>query len=143
MIYESRSVDDTEKIAEGIAKSMPPPRVFCLDGDLGAGKTAFARGLARGYGYEGRVTSPTFTIFNIYEGKTAIHHFDLYRVNSEDELFDLGFDSYLDDGIAIVEWYNKFEHLFDKNAVRVSIKRGASETERIIEISDTPNLPTT
>jgi len=139
MKYESRSAEETEKIAFGIARSLPPPQIFCLDGDLGAGKTAFARGLAKGYGYEGRVTSPTFTILNIYEGDVDIHHFDLYRAQSEDELFELGFESFLHDGVGIVEWSSKFRELFDEDAVRVSITRGKNEDDRIIEVKENEN----
>ena len=134
--YNSKSVSDTESFAEKLAEKYSPPHTFCLSGELGAGKTAFTRGLARGYGYEGRVISPTFTIMNIYEGKTGIYHYDLYRIADEDGLFDAGFEMPSGNAVAVLEWYDSFAYLFEGEDVTfVKITR-AGDDERIIEVDD-------
>ena len=134
-IYNSKSVSDTERFAEELTKKITPPHTYCLSGELGAGKTAFTRGLARGYGYEGRVISPTFTIMNIYEGETDIFHYDLYRIADEDELFDAGFEMPEGNSVAVIEWYDNFAYLFEGgNVTFVKISRAGDE-ERNIEVS--------
>ncbi len=90
MDYISHNEEETEAIGEALAVRLLPGAVIACRGGLGAGKTAFTRGLARGLGYEGRVTSPTFTIVNEYEGKIPLFHFDMYRLGDEDGLFDIG-----------------------------------------------------
>lgn len=102
--YIMHSVEETEAFGESLAKKYPAPHVFCLTGDLGAGKTAMTRGIARGYGFSGRVSSPTFTIMHVYEGDVPLHHFDLYRIEDEEELDAIGFDSFLREGISVIEW---------------------------------------
>ena len=134
--YNSKSVSDTESFAEKLAKKYPPPHTFCLSGDLGAGKTAFTRGLAKGYGHKGRVISPTFTIMNIYEGDINIYHYDLYRISDEDELFDAGFEFPEGKSVAVLEWYDNFAYLFEGgNITFVKITR-VSDDERDIEVRD-------
>ena len=93
MEYISNCVDDTEALGEALARVLAPGSVVAFSGDLGAGKTAFTRGLARGLGIEERVTSPTFTIVNEYEGgRLPLFHFDMYRLGSEEELVDIGWE---------------------------------------------------
>lgn len=136
MIYISYNTKETESFAEELAKKFPPPHTFCLKGELGAGKTAFTRGLARGYGYGGRVTSPTFALMNVYEGKTKIHHFDLYRLSDEDELFDIGFESSEQGVITVVEWFDDFIHLFDEDTALIIItKDDNDENKRYIKVT--------
>lgn len=130
----SKNTLETEKIAEKLAKETSPPGVFCLVGDLGAGKTAFTRGLAKGYGFKGRVVSPTFVIMNVYEGDTVINHFDLYRINHEDELYDIGFHQFLNQGITIIEWPDNYMHLI-QNGVIINIEKTQNDNERIIKIT--------
>jgi tRNA threonylcarbamoyladenosine biosynthesis protein TsaE len=93
MKYESFSAADTAKIAFDFGKNAQPGEIFCLSGTLGAGKTVFVQGFAKGIGYEGRVTSPTFTIMNEYEsGRLPIYHFDLYRLEGADDLESIGYE---------------------------------------------------
>ena len=106
MIYHTKSPEETEAIGQLIAARLQPGTVIAFEGDLGAGKTAFTRGLARGLGATDRVTSPTYTIVNEYlGGRLPLFHFDMYRLHSSDELFDIGWEDYLErGGICTVEW---------------------------------------
>ena len=91
MDYYTHSERETEAVGRAVGQAIPPHTVIAFTGDLGAGKTAFTRGLARGLGIRDRVTSPTFTIVNEYEGgRLPLFHFDMYRLESSDELFDIG-----------------------------------------------------
>ena len=106
MEYISNSPAETEALGEALAARLTAGTVVAFTGDLGAGKTAFTRGLARGLGVPDRVTSPTFTIVNEYEGgRLPLFHFDMYRLGSSDELFDIGWEDYLArGGVCAVEW---------------------------------------
>ncbi len=135
MEYLTHSPEETEAVGEALAKQLKPDTVVALRGGLGMGKTAFTRGLARGLGYTGRVTSPTFTIVNEYSGKTPLFHFDMYRLGSEDELFDIGWDDYLcRGGVCAVEWSERMADLLPEDAVIVSIARGEGDSDRVITI---------
>ena len=106
MVYYTNSPEETEALGERLAQKLLPGTVIAFQGDLGTGKTAFTRGLARGLGAQDRVTSPTYTIVNEYlGGKFPLFHFDMYRLGSSDELFDIGWEDYLErGGICAVEW---------------------------------------
>ena len=106
MEFISHSEAETEALGEKLARSLPEHGVvIAMYGELGAGKTAFVRGLARGLEVDGAVTSPTFTIVNELYGKRDLFHFDMYRLGSADELFDIGWEDYLDrGGVCAVEW---------------------------------------
>ena len=105
-------------------------------GGLGMGKTAFTRGLARGLGCAGRVTSPTFTIVNEYDGATPLFHFDMYRLGSSDELFDIGWEDYLTrGGVCAVEWSERVDDAMPADTLWVDIARGTGESDRIITIT--------
>ena len=106
MEFFSHSPAETEALAERLAQRLSPGDVIAYEGGLGMGKTAFTRGLARGLRYSGHVTSPTFTIVNEYEGtKLSLFHFDMYRLGGADDLFDIGWEDYLDrGGVCAVEW---------------------------------------
>ena len=106
MIYHTNSPEETEAIGQQLAARLQPGTVIAFEGDLGAGKTAFTRGLARGLGATDRVTSPTYTIVNEYlGGRLPLFHFDMYRLHSSDDLFDIGWEDYLErGGICAVEW---------------------------------------
>lgn len=116
------SEQETEALGRALGKLLFPGAVILLDGDLGAGKTVFARGVARGLGVEATVQSPTFTLLNAHTGRLPFYHFDLYRLETEDELYDLGFDEVLDgDGVSLVEWAGKFSGFFSLPALQIEI----------------------
>ncbi|WP_251446855.1 tRNA (adenosine(37)-N6)-threonylcarbamoyltransferase complex ATPase subunit type 1 TsaE [Vermiculatibacterium agrestimuris] len=135
MEYHTHSEGETEAVGEALARTLEPGAVIAFTGDLGAGKTAFTRGLARGLGLTGRVTSPTFTIVNEYEGgRLPLFHFDMYRLESSDELFDIGWEDYLRrGGVCAVEWSEKVSDAMT-GALRVDIRRGEGDSERVIII---------
>ena len=119
---------------EKIAKKLHGSEVIALFGGLGMGKTAFTRGLARALGVDDGVSSPTFALVNEYSGKYNIYHFDMYRVNSWDDLYSTGFFDYIDNGILVIEWSENIEGALPENAIRITIEKGESDDERIFEI---------
>ena len=124
MEYLSHSEAETEAIGARLARTLRPGAVLAYQGDLGMGKTAFTRGLARGLGCEGRVTSPTFTIVNEYEGPIPLFHFDLYRLEDADALFDIGWEDYLArGGVCAVEWSERAEDALPEDTLYVTISR--------------------
>ncbi len=130
----SNSVAETEQLGAKLAQSLPAGSIVAFTGDLGAGKTAFVRGMARGLGVEERVTSPTFTIVNEYSGSRPLFHFDLYRLGDADELFDIGWEDYLiRGGICAVEWSERAPEAME-HCVQVDIRRGEHDQQRVIEI---------
>ena len=137
MEYISHSEAETEALGARLAAVLSPGDVVAYRGGLGMGKTAFTRGLARGLGYSGRVTSPTFTIVNEYEGgRLPLFHFDMYRLEDADSLFDIGWEDYLDrGGVCAVEWSEIVSDALEDGVLRVDIRRGAGEGERIITIT--------
>jgi tRNA threonylcarbamoyladenosine biosynthesis protein TsaE len=140
--YLSRSVAETEALGQRLAAVLSPGSVVAYQGGLGMGKTAFTRGLAQGLGYSGRVTSPTFTIVNEYEGgRLPLFHFDMYRLGSSDELFDIGWEDYLvRGGVCAVEWSENVDDVLDSDTIRVDIRRGESDDQRRITITNAPAL---
>ena len=139
MEYHTRSEAETEALGEALAKKLRPSTVIAFTGDLGAGKTAFTRGLARGLGVTDRVTSPTFTIVNEYEGDPIpLFHFDMYRLESSEELFDIGWEDYLHrGGICAVEWSERIADVLE-GAVTIDIRRGEGDNDRIITVEGGP-----
>ena len=131
MEYHTHSEAETEAVGEALAETLAPGTVIAFTGDLGAGKTALARGL----GIRDRVTSPTFTIVNEYEGaRLPLFHFDMYRLENSDELFDIGWEDYLRrGGICAVEWSEKVADALT-DALRIDIRRGAGDNERVITV---------
>ena len=125
MEYLCRSEAETEALGARLSTVLAPGDVVAYRGGLGMGKTAFTRGLARGLGYSGRVTSPTFTIVNEYEGgRLPLFHFDMYRLEGADSLFDIGWEEYLDrGGVCAVEWSEQAEEALPEGAIRVTIAR--------------------
>ena len=136
MEYRSNSPGETEALGAALAKLLWPGAVVAFTGDLGAGKTAFVRGMAQGLGVAGRVTSPTFTIVNEDEGgRLPLFHFDLYRLASSDELFEIGWEDYLRrGGVCAVEWSENAAGALERDTVRVDLRRGAEDGQRVITI---------
>jgi len=133
--FISHCESDTETVGMHFAESLKPGTVVAMYGDLGAGKTAFVRGMVRGMGIDCRVSSPTFTIVNEYVGEKTLIHFDMYRLSGADELFDIGWEDYLNRGaVCVVEWSEIVEDAFtgDEIVVRIS-KLGSNEREITID----------
>ena len=132
----TNSPAETEALGAALAEELKPGAVVAFTGDLGAGKPAFVRGLARGLGIGERVTSPTFTIVNEYEGgRLPLFHFDMYRLDSADELFDIGWEDYLArGGVCAVEWSEKVSEALEPGAIRVDIRRGGDDGQRVVTI---------
>jgi tRNA threonylcarbamoyladenosine biosynthesis protein TsaE len=127
----TRSERGTLLLARKLAGSFRGKEVVFLEGELGAGKTVFAKGIAAGLGMKDtrRVCSPTFTIMNIYRARFPIFHFDLYRLEKSSDILDLGWEDYLEKGIVLVEWAERI--VFDYPAIRVVIKKGRGDKRRI------------
>lgn len=134
--FVTNSEQETEELGARLAERLEPGAVIAFTGDLGAGKTAFTRGLARGLGISDRVTSPTFTIVNEYEGgRLPLFHFDMYRLGSSDELFDIGWEDYLArGGVCAVEWSENVSDALEEGSVLVEIRRGARDNQRVIAV---------
>ena len=120
----TKSVEETEAFGENLAKKYSAPHIFCLTGDLGAGKTAMTRGIARGYGFSGRVSSPTFTIMQLHDtGRLPLYHFDWYRLESAEELYELSMDEYLQNGgVAVIEWPSRAEEVLPESYLEVALE---------------------
>ena len=132
MEYITNSPEETEAVGAALGKCLKPGTVIAYRGDLGAGKTAFTRGLARGLGCQELVTSPTYTIVNEYlSGKYPLFHFDMYRLASSDDLFDIGWEDYLDrGGVCAVEWSENVADAME-GAIIVTIEKLGEDARRI------------
>ena len=136
--FHSESDSQTIKIAERIAKTLSPGTVVCLFGEMGVGKTVFTNGLCRAMGVSDYVSSPTFTVVNEYDGDGfPIYHFDMYRIEDEDELLEIGFEEYLTSGgICIIEWPENVINSLPQKRIDIEILRGDEFSERTIIIKD-------
>lgn len=137
MIRETWSDAETEAFAAELAGKVRPGTVICLDGDLGTGKTVFARGFARGLGIDEPIVSPTFTILHGYEsGRLPLWHFDVYRIEEPEEMEEIGYeDCFFGDGVSLVEWASMIEELIPEDAVRIQIKKDPQRGFDFREIS--------
>jgi tRNA threonylcarbamoyladenosine biosynthesis protein TsaE len=136
MTFRTDSAEATRALAAALAAVLEPGDLVLLVGELGAGKTAFAQGIARGLGIDEPVTSPTFTIVHEYEGRVRLAHVDVYRLERVQDLYDLGFDELVDDGrVTLVEWGDRVEHLVPAEHLVVRIEPGAADNERVLELS--------
>ncbi len=124
-VFESFSAEDTEKIGLYFGKKALEGDIFCLQGDLGVGKTVFTKGFAKGLEIkENYITSPTFTIINEYEGRLNFYHFDVYRINSIEEMDDIGYEEYFfGQGVCLVEWAGLIKEIIPERAVWVNIEK--------------------
>ena len=124
--------NETVVAGEKLGRELQSGAVVALYGGLGAGKTAFTRGIASGLGINSSVSSPTFTIVNEYHGEVPLFHFDMYRLESENELFDIGWDDYLDrDGVCVVEWSEKVPGAFPSGTIVVKIDNLGDNSRRL------------
>ena len=142
MQITTHSADETQALGQKLASRLAPGDVIAYFGDLGAGKTAFTRGLAQGLGITDPVTSPTYTIVNEYlSGRISLFHFDMYRLSSSDELFDIGWEDYLSrGGVCAVEWSENVADAL-QDAIRVTIEKDADEPDtRHITITGGPRF---
>lgn len=131
----TRSTDETLALAASVAEVLRPGDVVSLVGDLGAGKTVFARGVARALGVTEPVVSPSFTIVREYEGRLPLVHIDVYRVDSIQELHDLGFEELVrDDAVTLVEWGDVIDVLLPGDRLDVRLARGEADDERVVEL---------
>lgn len=137
MEYISKSYEETQKIASDFAKTLKSGDVICMYGDLGAGKTAFVQGLAKGLQIHEPITSPTFTIVNEYEGSLPLYHFDVYRIADSDEMYEIGYEEYIDgDGVSVIEWAELISDILPDDRYEVTVSKDYTQDEnyRKIEI---------
>lgn len=125
---------ETESLGKKIASILSGNETIALFGDLGAGKTAFTRGLCEGLGVTDGVSSPTFAIVNAYNGKYPVYHFDMYRITDADDLFSTGYYDYIGNGVIVIEWSENIESELESDAIRIRIKKNDDENKRLFEI---------
>lgn len=136
MTIRTDSADATRAVAAALAEKLVPGDLVLLVGDLGAGKTAFVQGLAKGLGVDEPVTSPTFTIVQQYEGRLRLAHVDVYRLDRVQDLYDLGFDEMIDGGgVTVVEWGDLVAQAIPTEHLLVRIDPGEADNERVLELS--------
>ena len=125
--------EKTREIGSKLGELLTPKSVICLIGDLGAGKTTMTQSLARALGVDDYITSPTFTIVNEYEGKMPLYHFDVYRIGSSEEMYDIGFDEYIDgEGVCIIEWANLIEDILPDEYLYIEMNYKETGREMIL-----------
>lgn len=123
-LYESNSPEETFEIAFEMGKNAKPGDVFCLNGDLGVGKTIFAKGFAKGLEIEDCVNSPTFTIVSEYEGRIPLYHFDVYRIGDEEEMFEIGCEEYFyGNGVCLIEWAELIKSIIPDKHMTITIEK--------------------
>ena len=131
----TNSTAETESLGESLAARLKGGEVLALFGPMGMGKTAFTRGLARGLGVQGGVSSPTFALVHEHAGKIPLYHFDMFRVTSWDDLYSTGFFDYLEsDGVLVIDWSENIEGALPENAVRITVYPGETENQRVFQI---------
>ena len=132
--FEIKNESETAKLAEELAAELKPGDLVALYGDLGTGKTTFSKAAIRALGVSDTVTSPTFTIVKEYRGRLPVYHFDVYRVHSEEDLFEIGYEEYFyGDGLCVVEWADKIEELLPEDTKIIRLSYGGAEEERLAE----------
>lgn len=125
MVYETHSAQETFDLARGLGEKAAPGAVYTLSGDLGVGKTVFAQGLAKGLGIEEPVSSPTFTIVQVYdEGRLPFYHFDVYRIGDIEEMDEIGYeDCFYGDGVCLIEWAERIAQLLPEERTELLIEK--------------------
>ena len=134
------SLEETEDFGIKFGKVLKRGDILCLNGDLGAGKTTLTKSIGLGLGVEDYITSPTFALINQYSGRMPVYHFDVYRLENVDELYDLGFDEYFfGNGVCIIEWADKINRMIPKEKIVIDIEKGNNLEERILKFSGDEN----
>ncbi|MCC8098266.1 MAG: tRNA (adenosine(37)-N6)-threonylcarbamoyltransferase complex ATPase subunit type 1 TsaE [Eubacterium sp.] len=134
-VYETHSGEETEKIGYEFGKNAKAGEIYCINGGLGAGKTCFTKGFAKGLGITDHITSPTFTIVNEYKGRIPLYHFDVYRLENEDELYDIGADEYFfGEGVCIIEWADIVKDAIPAGAVWIKILKDLEKDDNFRRI---------
>lgn len=125
MVFETMSEKETFELGKKLGAKAEPGQIFCLDGDLGVGKTVFTQGFAEGLDIEESVNSPTFTIVQVYdEGRLPLYHFDVYRIGDPEEMYEIGYEDYFfGEGVCLIEWSKLIEELIPEEAVQVTIEK--------------------
>lgn len=132
----THSMEETMQLGEELGLSASPGDVFALSGELGSGKTVVAKGVAAGLGIPDEITSPSFTLLEVYQGRLALYHFDLYRIDRDEEFDHLGFEEYWEgNGVSVIEWAERAGTRLPAGAVRISLEY-SGEAERRIVIED-------
>ncbi|WP_249322843.1 tRNA (adenosine(37)-N6)-threonylcarbamoyltransferase complex ATPase subunit type 1 TsaE [Wansuia hejianensis] len=135
MEIKLNSLQETEEFGIRLGKLLKSGDILCLNGDLGAGKTTMTKSIGIGLDVEEYITSPTFALINQYRGRIPVYHFDVYRLENVDELYDLGFDEYFfGNGVCIIEWAEKINKMIPKEKIVINIQKGNNENERILHI---------
>ena len=129
-IWETEAPSQTQALGERLGQEALAGQVYCLDGDLGVGKTEFTKGFALGLGISEYVTSPTFTIINEYKGRLLLYHFDVYRVGSADEMEDTGYEDYFyGEGVCLIEWAKMVADLIPEDAIWITIEKDYAKSD--------------
>lgn len=125
MIYETNSEKETFELGKNLGEQAKAGQIFCLNGDLGVGKTVFTQGFAKGLGIEENVNSPTFTIIQVYEeGRIPLYHFDVYRIGDPEEMYEIGYEEYFfGEGVCLIEWSKLIEELIPEEAINMEIDK--------------------
>ena len=135
-VLKTFSAAETTDLGFRLGKALEKGDIVCLDGDLGAGKTALTKGIAKGLGIKVHVTSPTFTIVNEYSASIPLYHFDVYRISDCEEMFEIGFEEYIEgNGIVVIEWSNSIKDILPADRIQINIKKDTKDQDsRIIYI---------
>ena len=125
MIYETNSEKETFELGKNLGEQAKAGQIFCLNGDLGVGKTVFTQGFAKGLGIEENVNRPTFTIIQVYEeGRIPLYHFDVYRIGDPEEMYEIGYEEYFfGEGVCLIEWSKLIEELIPEEAINIEIDK--------------------
>jgi len=133
---ETHSFEETVEFGRKLGSILKSGDIICLSGDLGTGKTALTNGIAKSLGITSYITSPTFTLVNEYEGILPLYHFDVYRISDPDEMFDIGFEEYINgEGVTIVEWGEQIREILPEEIINVNISKNLNKGLDIREIS--------
>ena len=136
MLKVVSSENETIKLGYRIGQILKGGEVICLEGDLGAGKTSMTKGIGKALDIDGYITSPTFTIVNEYNGRIPLFHFDAYRLSGPEELFEIGFEDYMDrQGIIVIEWEKKKKSALPQQCIWIEIKKDFNHADNVRKIS--------